>query len=168
MSDSRFEGIGSGVTLYVALGPAIDFQVSVDGGPQSQFHFDGACLSSCGWRYNFSAYDVQGLQFGNHNVEFTLLDATALNASSTGTTTIWFDRAVVNEASSRTPPPRPSQPAPSQQVYPKSHPNPTRHPSFNLLSRLTPRQWRTARLHSSCGSATSTCRRWTSCALWPY
>jgi hypothetical protein len=98
MADSRFEGTGSGVTLYVALGPAINFQVSVDGGPQSRFHFDGACLSSCGWRYNFPAYDVQGLQYGNHNVKFTLLDATGFNASSSRTTTIWFDRAVVNEA----------------------------------------------------------------------
>jgi hypothetical protein len=52
------------------------------------------CVTSCGWRLIF---DVQSLQFGDHNVELTLLDATGDVALPSRRTTRWFDYAVVNE-----------------------------------------------------------------------
>ena len=82
-----------------------------------------------------------------------------------------IDFEVRIHTSSRTP--RPSQPAllhPSRRAYPKNHPDSTRprHPVLCPLFRLTPRQRTTARRRSSCGFATSTCRRRTSHASWPY
>jgi hypothetical protein len=86
----------------VLLVSAINFQVSIDGGAQTQYQFNGVCdptASSCNPTYNFTAYDIQSLQSGNHTLDLTLLDATGTDANGVNASlTIFdFDYAAVNE-----------------------------------------------------------------------
>jgi hypothetical protein len=90
---------GSGMTLYVILIYAINFQVSIDGGGQTQYQFDGVCdptASSCAFVYNFTAYNTQSLQPGDHTLDLKLLNATGINANQ-NLTLFQFQYAVVNE-----------------------------------------------------------------------
>jgi hypothetical protein len=73
---------------------AINFQVSIDGGGQTQYQFDGN--SNDEFTYNFSAYNIQSLQSGNHTLDLTLLNATGSN-SYFNYTIFDFNYAVVNE-----------------------------------------------------------------------
>jgi hypothetical protein len=83
----------------VELEYAINFQVSIDGSAQTPFQFDGVCAPaapSCNPTFNFTIYDIQSLQSGNHTLDLTLLNATGSNSSS-NYTFFYFDYAVVNE-----------------------------------------------------------------------
>jgi hypothetical protein len=77
----------------------MNFQVSIDGGVQTQYQINGICdptASSCTFIYNFTAYNIQSLQSGNHSLDLTLLNATGINAA--GNVTVFpFEYAVVNE-----------------------------------------------------------------------
>jgi hypothetical protein len=84
--------------VYVTLVFAINFQVSIDGGVQTQFHFDGVCdptISSCNPTYGFVAYNIQSLHSGTHTLDLTLLDPTSTDGAAF--TTFYFDYATVNE-----------------------------------------------------------------------
>jgi hypothetical protein len=75
---------------------AINFQVSIDGGAQAQYHFDGPC-GDC-HTFNISVYDNQSLQFGSHTLVLTLLNATGINRAlypNENSTDFSFDYAVV-------------------------------------------------------------------------
>jgi hypothetical protein len=72
----------------------MNFQVSIDGGPQTQFQFDGVC-PGCVPTYNFTAYDIQSLHSANHTLVLALVNATGTN--SVGLTPFYFDYAAVNE-----------------------------------------------------------------------
>jgi hypothetical protein len=92
--------IGSGITLYVGLTYAMGFQVSIDGGAETQFQFDGMCdPTDCEGTYNFTAYDIQSLQSGNHTLDLTLLNATGTDTfyNDNYDTDFNFDYAAVNE-----------------------------------------------------------------------
>jgi hypothetical protein len=80
----------------VVLASAMNFQVSVDGGSQTQFQFDGVC-SGCSLTYYFIAYNIQSLQLGTHSLDLTLLDATGTNSVPGGLTSFSFQYAAINE-----------------------------------------------------------------------
>jgi hypothetical protein len=86
----------------VVLTWAVSFQVSIDGGIQTQSQLNGVCKStvsicSTALAPNFLAYDIQSLQSGNHTLNLTLLNATDINAD--GNYTVFaFNYGVVNEA----------------------------------------------------------------------
>jgi hypothetical protein len=73
----------------------MNFQVSIDGSAQTQFQFNGVCVT-CDWIYNFTAYNIQWLDSGNHTLDLTLLNAIGSDAFG-NSTTFYFDYAAVNE-----------------------------------------------------------------------
>jgi hypothetical protein len=75
----------------------MNFQVSIDGGPQTQYQIDGMC-DGCNATYNFTAYNVQSLQNGSHTLDLTLLNATGENRIPVGPgrTMFYFDFAAVD------------------------------------------------------------------------
>jgi hypothetical protein len=84
--------------VYVILIYAINFQVSIDGGGQTQFQFDGVCdpaASSCSPTYGFVIYNIQSLQSGTHTLDLTLLNPTGTDGAAV--TAFYFDYAAVNE-----------------------------------------------------------------------
>jgi hypothetical protein len=87
--------------MYVVLIKAINFQVSIDGGAETQFQFDGSgtCQElgglDCPTKYNFTVYN-ESLPFGSHILDLTLLNATG-SYSDGNYTSFQFDYAVVNE-----------------------------------------------------------------------
>jgi hypothetical protein len=88
----------------VVLDWAMNFQVSIDGGPQTQFQFNGVC-TSCAKTFNFSVYDNQSLLPGSHTLSLTLLNATGTNrfpsiGDDTNLTVFYFDYAVINGTNS--------------------------------------------------------------------
>jgi hypothetical protein len=72
----------------------VGFQVSIDGGAQTQFQIDGNANDDIA--YNFSAYNIQSLQSGNHTLDLILLNATGSN-SYFNYAIFDFNYAVVNE-----------------------------------------------------------------------
>src|SRR3984957_13547407 len=62
--------IGSGITLYMTLVYTTNFTVSIDGSIPMEFFFN----APPGIIFNFTAYDQQTLQFGNHNLDLMLQD----------------------------------------------------------------------------------------------
>jgi hypothetical protein len=73
----------------------MNFLVSIDGGAQTPYQFDGIC-ETCNVTF-FAAYDIQSLQYGDHTLSVTLLDATGINAQG-NYTAFYFNDAIVNEA----------------------------------------------------------------------
>jgi hypothetical protein len=75
----------------------MNFQVSIDGGLQTQYQIDGMC-DGCNATYNFTAYNVQSLQNGSHTLDLTLLNATGENRIPVGPgrTMFYFDFAAVD------------------------------------------------------------------------
>jgi hypothetical protein len=75
----------------------MNFQVSIDGGPQTQYQINDMCdPTDCYDTFNFSAYNIQSLQSGNHTLDLTLLNATGVN-NDENYTDFFFDYAMVNE-----------------------------------------------------------------------
>jgi hypothetical protein len=87
------QGIGSGITLYMTFEYISNFTVSIDNSTPIQFLFYRSGLPAL---YNFTAYDQQSLQFGNHNLDLKQLD-TNETGDSAHNSNFLFDYAVINE-----------------------------------------------------------------------
>jgi hypothetical protein len=85
--------VGSGITLYMTFLYISNFTVSVDNSTPVQFLFYQLGPPAS---YNFSAYDKQFLQFGNHNLDLMQLD-TNETGDSDHNSNFLFDYAVINE-----------------------------------------------------------------------
>ena len=87
------QGVGSGITLYMTFLYISNFTVSVDKSAPIHFLF---YRTSAHALYNFTAYDNQFLQFGNHNLDLVQLD-TNETLDSANNSNFLFDYAVINE-----------------------------------------------------------------------
>src|ERR1700722_11915765 len=84
--------IGSGITLYMTLVYTTNFTVSIDGSIPMEFFFN----APPGIIFNFTAYDQQTLQFGNHNLDLMLQD-TNETADAAHNSNFLFDYASIYE-----------------------------------------------------------------------
>ena len=81
---------------------AIKLNVSVDGGTQTTYHFDGVwncCNSTFPAAYNFPIYDITSLSPGGHALLLTLLDCELgyeCTRPSGQYSILFFDYAAVN------------------------------------------------------------------------
>jgi hypothetical protein len=89
------QGIGSGITLYMVFLYISNFTVSVDNSTPIHFLFYplGPDVTAV---YNFTAYDEQFLQFGNHKLDLKQLD-TNETGDSAHNSNFLFDYAVIND-----------------------------------------------------------------------
>ncbi|KAF8338366.1 hypothetical protein F5887DRAFT_517091 [Amanita rubescens] len=90
---------GTGITLYMTLVYTTNFTVNIDGGIPIQFLFVQPSNSSA--LYNFTVYNQQSLQFGNHNLDLMLLD-TNETGDGAHNSNFLFDYAEVNDTTPST------------------------------------------------------------------
>lgn len=93
--------IGTGITLYAEIPWAVTLNVSIDGGPQTQHHFEGVygcCTDSIKPAFNVTVFDVQSLPFEDHTLDLILLNTTGfLLTPGNPSSIILFDYAAIND-----------------------------------------------------------------------